>query len=195
MAQGIEVLQAALAGKRVRPLGEVIWRQWDADHNDLMTEEGVRFREINPIFTLEWEIEPDPPMTFAEVVVAIDAGHTVEHRTLNRTKYGPRYLVQFRKSEDDYEERYQAQVGAWSNWGIARFDAADLHATDWHIVEEGPAKSSPDARPTQAEYLVWLTRYVSAHRREFTEDLRREIQRAAAAFPEMFREEAIDADA
>lgn len=127
MAQGLEVLQAALAGKRVRFLSHINgqWGTW----KDLA---GLQNWGIHRLFDHEWEIE-DSTLTFTEAVAAMDAGQLVEHGEC---------LFRKRAGAHVYEYKAYDDLG----WAEAEFDFQDIHATDWRIVPQ-----PTDERPTRED--------------------------------------------
>jgi len=153
MTQGIEVLQAALAGKQVRPTYSA-WRHWDPNCHYLVDFYGeVMQTTIRDLWELEWEIEPDAPMTFTDAVRAMDAGRIVQ-------RDGELYRKHPTKPDEyQWAVRYAGQFLAAEHWdGEAVFDGGDFRATDWQIVEEGPVlqKESKDQRLTYQEAIGLL---------------------------------------
>lgn len=142
MAQGLEVLQAALAGKRVRFYKHEAWSSW-------INAEELRWFEIYCLWHYDWEIE-DPRMTFAEAVAAIEAGAIVERPNRFDTL---RLTTQFRRQGTDYEARFRDDEGGWTAWHYEGFAYEDIHATDWRVVTAEPQ----DERPTAGQLEAYLT--------------------------------------
>ena len=125
MARGIEVLQAALSGKRVRQLigpNRSEWLRWSG--SGIVGEDGgARSLAVRELWEGDWEID-EPTLTFAEAVAAMDAGQTVERGV---------FWIRRQGSAEKYE--YSSDQGiSWHDCDA--WDFGDFHATDWRIVRE-----------------------------------------------------------
>ena len=153
MTQGIEVLQAALSGKRVRRHddGDGItgtWHYWDGQR--LLHLSGVWCNcPLSEIFTTNWEVQEPSALTFTEAVAAMDAGQTVTKGD-GATKYRWEDTDYWYRTDGDHEWFPDAVFG-WE----------EVHATDWRIVRDVPT----DERPTRSELAMALWRvHGNAHR-------------------------------
>lgn len=187
MAQGLEVLQAALAGKRVRyRVDDEEWRGW-------FSPDGVGYLSLwmfSPLLDasgraahITWDIE-EPTLTFSEAVAAMDAGQTVERMLDPDRHYRKRMAM-----EDGWYEggRYCQEHEGWEfndNVIGGGFDYEAIHATDWRIVTDGPQKSTPDARPTALEVAIEVLRDIYGRAPERTAARRLETR-----WPQAFRPE------
>ena len=150
MAQGLEVLQAALDGKRVRLKNYDRWYRYAPGGGCFVEKDGKAWNP--PLLTVmlsEWDIE-EPTLTFIEAVAAMDAGQTVE-RAVDRCNNGePDELIQMRNCSHDADEEYyeirHQRYGRWDPW-VKRlgFPKADVHATDWRVVTGEPQDELPTA--------------------------------------------------
>ena len=117
MAQGIEVLQAAFAGKRLgyrRPDGVIAWYEPAEFLGNFVGLDVIR---------KEWQIA-EPTLTFTDAVAAMDAGQIVTKGD-GATKYrweGSDYWY----CTDGDQEWFPDAVFGWE----------EIHATDWRIVRE-----------------------------------------------------------
>lgn len=146
MAQGIEVVQATLAGKRVRLAAWGPWYVWDADVGKFRDEAGGYWGPSSrQLLTDTWEIE-EPSMTFTEADAAMVKGHIVERPARTDT-------VQYKWDRGTYWMRYRSDdlSEGWSSWQESGFYADDIHATDWRIVAAHPR---PSARAQDVEDLI-----------------------------------------
>ena len=128
MPNGIAVLQAAFAGKRVgyrRPDGVIAWYEPAEFLGNFVGLDVIR---------REWQIE-EPTLTFTEAVAAMDAGQTVTKGDGS---------TQFRWEDTDYWYRTEGDQEWFPD---AVFGWEEIHATDWRIVREAPT----DERPTLQE--------------------------------------------
>ena len=200
MAKGLEVLQAALAGKRVRKAGESGWWHWDPNRYALVTDSRTPWA-ISGFIALwenDWEIEADAPMTFFEADKAMLAGKVVQR---SAEGMGDRWLWRKDPSSEWYQCADPLEGGA--NWGGGSLEFDDIHATDWRIVETAEAKDAKEDRPTERPTVKEAT-YVAAqvffqtHSSRFAE-IRRIFEEGLIVmqvhWPTIFREEATDADA
>ncbi len=165
MARGVEVLQAAVEGKRIRP-ADARWtfpgerwlmldsKQrwfWDENHTP------VGF-SVNSVFTQGWEVE-EPPMTFAQAVAAMDAGQIVSRQERRYRKH-PTKSNAYQLGLEGWEmgDAPGTTKWVWSPSGSpdaeVYFSGEDLHATDWRIVRE-PEKET--RLPSQSEAISTLT--------------------------------------
>lgn len=150
--RGVEVLQAAVEGKRIRP-ADVRWqfpgerwltldekRRWFWDENH--TPVGF---SVNSLFTQDWDIE-DPPMTFTEAWAALKHGDRVE------------------RPHPGGVEQYTLDIlgGLWMRlifagvegpWAEGAVGAEQIDAVDWRLVTE----VLQDVRPTRAEFAQWAS--------------------------------------
>lgn len=171
MAQGLAVLDAALAGKRVRFRRETFgaWSDWlDIDE--------LKLRRIHFLWDRDWDIE-ELPMTLTEALVAMDAGQTAEHGEVEIFPGAP-VLIQWRQREHVYEFRTLVMIrgSEWSSWERGHFTKRDIDATDWHVVED-----KPQERPTPREAMDCLMEQVRFN----VHDLVYALQ---SRWPAMFRE-------
>ena len=142
MPNGIEVLQAALSGKRVRQLigpNRSEWLRWSG--SGIIGEDGgARSLAVRELWEGDWEID-EPTLTFTDAVAAMDAGQIVTKGD-GATKYrweGSDYWY----CTDGDQEWFPDAVFGWE----------EIHATDWRIVR---AESEDDERPTRDEATKWL---------------------------------------
>lgn len=177
MARGLEVLQAALSGKRVRMGPRYGWLRWcptchtlepSIEHGGHALPYGVTVHEL---WHENWEIE-EPTLTFTEAVAAMDAGQTVTKGDGS---------TQFRWEDTDYWYRTD---GDHEWFPDAVFGWEEVHATDWRIVTE----ESKDERPSLEEAERFVTEHLASSKaRQFA--MTRMLQRLAARWPAMFRKE------
>lgn len=150
MARGIDVVQAVLAGQRVRIHGTHWWHTWDASVGKFRREDGEMWcPSSRQLLTYEWDIE-ELLMTFTEAVAAMDAGQIVTREPVGSGRRG-RW---FRRNGSMYE------VGGgpttepmWYEYGFA---PDDIHATDWRVVPETEPTDIRDERPTRTEAASYL---------------------------------------
>jgi len=189
MARGLEVLAAALEGKRVRYFAEdewSCWYHWDAPYL-AMPEGGKLFdARIAELFRYNWQIE-EPTMAFMEAIEAMDAGQVVE-RTLP-TGWGhlpTRYRWRRWSEGDGYEYACELTMGEpFRDWIVTGFDPDAIHATDWRIVPD--ENESLDKRPSQAAVIKHLLYCDPLNLTSV--DAIRIVEELAVAYPAMFREE------
>lgn len=186
MAQGIEVLQAALAGQLVRvkahdPISQR-WLRWCATCHTFEWD-GVGHSPpyevmvgVHQLWQDEWEIQ-ERTLTFAEAVAAMDAGQTVTKGD-GTTQYrweGSDYWYH----TDGHHEWFPDAVFGWE----------EIHATDWRIVREEPQAERPTV-PTQAEAIEYLCSFhLEKVYPDLFSDYAHSMLRLAIKWPAMFREE------
>lgn len=186
MARGRDVLDAVLAGKRVRcrDLGWDDWLQLDRDTGLFVRDEGDPSSFIfSAFFHAGWEIESDPPMTFSEAVAAMDRGAVVQR------EHGDRWMWR-KHPEDEFFEC--AAPEREIDWGGGSLDYDDVHATDWRIVPES-SNGDEATRPTVAETEGFL--YALYHDpvvRVSHLTPHELVQRLSVWRPAMFRKETAD---
>lgn len=180
--RGIEVLQAALAGKRVRRKGSSVWWHVKPHTVEMVAEGGAASGPLHMIDFAdgaEWEVE-EPSMTFLEAIAAMDAGQIVE-------RDGRQYRLN--PDTEYYEARSIVLKDQWRPDLV--WAQEDVHAADWHIVRDIPTQEeavlpsrSECARAVEFELYTYtppsgaLGDYV--------------VQHLQTRWPAMFREEAHD---
>ena len=180
MAQGLEVLQAALSGKRVRcrPGPEASWRGWYRWYGDhLGTEANINDEcrlTLREYWTWEWEIGASALMPFAEAVAAMRAGAVLTYRAGD---------VWFRRKGDEYEYRHRDDT----EWLPAGFNAGEMDATDWRIVTEPEPE---DGRPTLREAVNYAYDTLQSPSGDGSGKVLATLHRR---WPAMFRTEGADA--
>ncbi len=158
MPPGIEVLEAAIAGKRVRceVLDGNTWLRWDSDIQGFRSEQGTPWHfAVRDLFIYSWEIEGEPPMTFEQACDALDAGQLVE-RGEYRFRPHPTKPKAYQRgywgfTTDDPTERWIYGTPG-SEDAETWFTVEDFRATDWRIV----APEAKDDRLTLQEAGEWL---------------------------------------
>lgn len=150
MARGIEVLQAALAGKNLRYRDNFgTWRGWfhlDPQIGILRSPDHLWWNEgMNSFWEFEWEVE-EPSMTFLEAVAAMDAGQIVE-------RDGRQYRLN--PDTEYYEARSVVLKDSWRPDLV--WTQEDVHAADWHVVSPLSEKESAQVMyPTVQEAVEFV---------------------------------------
>ncbi|NMP23823.1 hypothetical protein [Sulfobacillus harzensis] len=187
MARGLEVLQAALNGKRVRMGPRYGWLRWcptchtlepSIEHGGHALPYGVTVHEL---WHENWEIE-EPTLTFTEAVAAMDAGQTVERITTPELAH-----LQMRRQGDEYETRTILADGRTTAWGPILISSPAMLATDWRVVKEMPQ----DERPTAEELAQWLRNAIGEGSGFYpaVPPMLHGLEQAAQRWPGMFRKE------
>ena len=155
MAKGLAVLEAALAGKRIRcpelKFTKGHWLWWHPGQEQFVDDEGQGYGlSVWHLMREGWQIE-EPTLTFMEAVVAMDAGQTVERITSPELAH-----LQMRRRGDVYETRTILADGRTTKWGPILISSPAMLATDWRVVPT--AKATPeDERPTLRDARAYLT--------------------------------------
>lgn len=188
MARGIEVLQAAMRGKKIRAIdmefpgdGWLTWGSryhqfWDERHKVVDLLIGTLWRE-------DWEIEREGSqcMTFADAMAAMDAGKIVERKTATGG------TIRYRRVMKQTTLQYQQTALPWRGWHPMVVDADVMSATDWTIVGES-AVTPEDGRPTFLEFTE-LFRNDDALPPDAWKALYAALERVRSLWPEMFQDE------
>ena len=149
MAQGLAALQAVLAGKRIRPIGNKFWWSWDEDHTDLVNQHGDYLSNFRSLFTLSWEIESDPPMTFFDANKAMKRGEVVELPQGDGA-------IQYRIRGGSYEMRELEGDGSLSSWEESMVGLDCVEATTWRLAGASFITKLEDELPTVHEAAEWM---------------------------------------
>lgn len=160
MAQGLEVLLAALEGYEIQIVTEGAFLKdfplhWDRGLGTLVLRKNRPVSvEIQQLFRENWEIltpwegEQDPVL-LAEAIAAINRGEIIE-----RSIVGGLYsAVQIQKHPtlDAYMARWNGGKG-WTDWAIVSgLTYNDLHCNAWR-----PVAPTLDVRPTKDEMVEAL---------------------------------------
>ena len=167
--RGLEVLQAALAGKRVRfryLAAASAWSPWLWWNTKKFYMEGmgdlgdILYHLFAPLY--EWEIE-ELSLTFAEVDAAMVDGGVVERSAADARGD----VVQYKFEHGVFWMRYRSPVigEGWSSWKETGLYADDIHATNWVVVgDEDEGESARMPTPTEAvDYLNRRATDASSH--------------------------------
>ena len=192
MARGLEVLAAAVAGKRIRP-ADPEWkfpgdrwlildekRRWFWDENH--TPVGF---SVNSLFTQEWDIE-EPVMTFAEADAAMLAGKIVE-RQFSLPEDGG--IIQLLYSDGSYKRRFRGQSWeGWTAWKETGLYSYDIHGTDWRIVDDPVEADKRGELPTFLQFTEFFSndKWLPAATWKI---LYGDLEAVRSRWPAMFREE------
>ena len=175
MAKGLALVEAVLAGKRVKH-GEGGWLQWDPTIGRFRREDGTAwYSSSRQLLTDEWIIEADRPLTFSDAHARMRQGAVVE---LPMDNGG---VLQYRIRDGSYEMREGDTEGAWSAWDESMVGVDCVEATNWRVVSGAVA----DGRPTFAEFQAWLAK----DRANNSWLIPNGIARMAQRWPAMFRKE------
>lgn len=142
MAQGMEVLQAAWAGKQVRHPHHGVgrWLRWDG-HGFTFVDTGIRFIGlcVTSLWQKGWEIEEDRPLTADEAWTAAMNGHVVS---------GGQWEYRVTHEADGSQKIWSREKGDPEWWAVP--------SVDWRIVDE-----TPTADALREPNLAELTRVMA----------------------------------
>ncbi len=187
MARGIEVLQAAADGKRIRT-DNGLWMDFGWLKSNW---------RIGALWDNEWVIE-EPTMTFAEAVTALDAGQIVSRQERRYRKHptkGNAYQLGLKGWE--MGDAPGTSKWVWNPSGSpdaeVYFSGEDLHATDWRVVTE---RENETHLPSQSEAISMLINVPTLRdelgipvSRVGSRSAREIIKGLAKEYPAMFRKE------
>ena len=194
MARGLEVLTAAVAGKRIRP-ADPDWkfpgdrwlildekRRWFWDENH--TPVGF---SVNSLFTQEWDIE-EPTMTFAEADVLMSEGKIVERQIPLPEHEG---ILQLLYSDGSYKRRFRSlswEESEWTAWKETGLYGYDIHAINWRVVNDPAEADKRGELPTFLQFKEFFSndKWLPAATWKI---LYGDLEAVRSRWPAMFREE------
>lgn len=192
MANGLKVIQAAMAGHEVQssaPYFNGAILHWDPTKSKLVDRDGhANHVTLDMLFAYPWEILDstwpieEPILTFGEADLGMVNGRIAECRP--KTADGD--VVQYRVVNGTYEMRFHGPEEGWSSWKETMIGFDDIHRATWRLMPD----EIPDERPTIAEiteFLFGLFTVPSTLSKPVAVDML--LEQVYKRWPAMFREE------